>query len=374
MPAGRRVERGGVRKRIAYYVSGHGLGHAGRTVAVIQELLAARDDLDIQVRMNAPAAMFASVLGDRVTLAPGPPEPGMAELDPLTIEPGETVRRVREACAGHALRVEREVEALRAAEVRLIAADVPYLAGYAAERLGIPCVAISNFTWDWIYEPLLQDLPDGGELLELIRGGYRRMEALLRLPLGGGAESFREVHDLGFLARRAGRSRAGVQARLGLGPEDHRPRLLTALRGGVAPGALSRAAASAPECLFLSTAPRSGGDPPNVLPTGEYPELSFDDLLQACDVVLSKPGWGILNDCVSQGKALLWTPRHGFREDAVSTAAAPRYLRIGSLSRREYEQGEWGPALRALLSQPPPPETARCDGAARAATLLSRRL
>ena len=37
--------------------------------------------------------------------------------------------------------------------IDLIVADIPPMAGDIAAVLGVPCIAIANFTWDWIYEP-----------------------------------------------------------------------------------------------------------------------------------------------------------------------------------------------------------------------------
>ena len=39
-------------------------------------------------------------------------------------------------------------------------ADIPFLAGDIAAAAGIPIIAITNFTWDWIYEPYFNDRQD----------------------------------------------------------------------------------------------------------------------------------------------------------------------------------------------------------------------
>lgn len=37
--------------------------------------------------------------------------------------------------------------------------DVPALAPLVAERMGVPSFALTNFTWQYIYEPQIPELP-----------------------------------------------------------------------------------------------------------------------------------------------------------------------------------------------------------------------
>jgi hypothetical protein len=48
-------------------------------------------------------------------------------------------------------RVAAESAWLVAHHTKIVVADIPPLAVAAAERAGIPSVALANFTWDWIY-------------------------------------------------------------------------------------------------------------------------------------------------------------------------------------------------------------------------------
>ena len=84
--------------------------------------------------------------------------------------------------------------------------------------------------------------------------------------------------------------------------------------------------------------------------------LTYPDLVAAADVVVTKPGYGIVSECVANGTPLLYTSRGRFVEYDVFVAEMPRVLRCRYLPREDFLAGRWGAAVRALLAQTPPPE------------------
>src|SRR6185437_13555385 len=95
--------------------------------------------------------------------------------------------------------------------------------------------------------------------------------------------------------------------------------------------------------------------------------LWYEDLVAAADVVVSKPGYGIVSECIANNTALLYTSRGRFIEYDVFVAGMPRILRCRYISQEDLLAGRWADAIDALLAQPAPPDHARIDGAAIAA-------
>ena len=81
------------------------------------------------------------------------------------------------------------------------------------------------------------------------------------------------------------------------------------------------------------------------------PGLKYEDLVAAADVVVSKPGYGIVSECVANGTALLYTSRGRFAEYDVMVAEMPRMLRCRHISREDLLAGEWRDDVEALLAQ-----------------------
>jgi L-arabinokinase len=234
----------------------------------------------------------------------------------------------------------------------VVLGDIPPLAFAAAARAGVPSVALGNFTWDWIYRRYDEFAAVGpARALDVIRDAYATATRALRLPLHGGFEPMATVTtDIPFIGRRSTRDVAEIRERLGV-PGD-RPFVLASFSAAD----LDLPYRQIAEDEHLTVLPPA---PERDLPAS----LTYPDLVAAADVVLSKPGYGIVSECVANGTPLLYTSRGPFAEYDVFVAGMPRVLRCRYLDRSDFLAGRWGGAVRALLAQPSPPETARIDGA-----------
>jgi hypothetical protein len=102
--------------------------------------------------------------------------------------------------------------------------------------------------------------------------------------------------------------------------------------------------------------------------------LRYEDLVRAVDVVVTKPGYGIIAECLANDAALLYTSRGHFIEYDVLAREAPRFLRAAYIDHADLFAGRWTSHLDALLAQPSPLERPAVDGADVAAELLLERL
>ena len=85
--------------------------------------------------------------------------------------------------------------------------------------------------------------------------------------------------------------------------------------------------------------------------------------------MVSKPGYGIVTDCIGAGTRLVYTPRGDFPEYPILTAEMPRYLPCVAVDNVALRRGDLGAALADCLAQPFPPQP-DLGGAARAAERL----
>src|SRR6267142_1384038 len=208
---------------IAYYITGHGFGHARRSVEVVRQLMALRPDLTIYFRTTANPAIFEELGGSNIHLDRVELDPGAIERDLLTIDHAATIEAVREAIARRDELVAAEVPFLRRQNIQFILCDIPFLAGDIAAAAGIPIIGITNFTWDWIYEPYFTNQP---ELLREIEKSYSKIRTLLKIPFGGRTDWFEEVIDIPLIT-----SVNSVFEFHDIDPQVHR--VLISLRGGL---------------------------------------------------------------------------------------------------------------------------------------------
>ncbi len=368
---------------VAFYISGHGFGHASRQIEIINALGASRPDLTIVVRTSAARWLFERTLRAPIVLLPGECDTGVVQIDSLRLDERETMARAAAFYATVEARVQAEVDLLRAHDVRFVIADAPPLGPAAAAALGVASVVVSNFTWDWIYEAYDPSAAAGATadrpaVLDAVRAGYRRARAAWRLPMHGGFATFDTIVDVPFVARHARHDRAYVRRALGLPGE--RPLVLSSF-GGYGVHGLDVARLDCLAGCGVVLTPRDAGGVVTGLPAGVHQVtephlydsgLRYEDLVAACDVVATKPGYGIIAECAANRTAILYTSRGNFREYEVLVREMPRVLRCEYIDLGDLFDGRWQSALDRLLASPPPGETPATDGAHVVARMIER--
>ena len=361
---------------VFFYISGHGFGHAVRQITIINALGDLAPDVRMIVRTTAPPWLFERTVRHPIDLLPGETDTGVVQIDSLRPDEPETIIRARAFQKRFADLVAREVALLRSHRAALVVADAPPLACAAADDAGVPAVVCANFTWDWIYRDYRAQ-PGVTELVAAIGEDYARASAAWRMPVHGGFETIKNVLDIPLVARRgrALRDRRSARQRLGLPPD--RPLALVSFGGyGLRQLPLDRL-----DCLRdWGVVVSSPGEKPLALPPGIHnvredamydAGLGYEDLVGAVDVVITKPGYGILSDCVANGAAMLYTPRGRFPEYEVMVRDMPRLLRCRCLESDAFGNGRWNEGLNELAAQPAPPEQPRVDGAEVVVTMIA---
>ena len=300
---------------VAFYISGHGFGHAARSIEVINAMFTQRDDLRIMVRTSAPRWLFDRTVrtGRRGTLEHDHVEvdTGVVQIDSLHLDELATVLRAREFMQSFDEGVAREADFLSRSNVCLAVADVPPLGVAAAAAARLPGIVLANFTWDWIYSVY----PEAGALVAEIGARYAGADLALRLPMHGGFATCTQIVDLPFVARRSDKNPADTRKRLEL-PLDQCVVLVSF--GGFG---IRHIDAAAVQQLDRYRVLMSGVnfDEEAMYAAG----LRYEDIVRAVDVVVSKPGYGIIAECLANDTALLYTSRGHFIEYDVLTAAMP---------------------------------------------------
>jgi L-arabinokinase len=356
---------------LAVYVSGHGYGHSTRTAEVLRAVREREPGLPIAVCTSAPPSLFEGVVPPPLAVRRVECDVGLVQKDALVIDEEATVVAWRRFMGGWEALVAREAAWLRSSAARLVLADIPPLAFAAAADAGLRCVGVSNFSWDWIYGHLGSRRPALAEASAQAREAYAKASLLLRLPFAGDLSAFPRIEDVPLVVRRPKAARPEARRRLGL---DDRPAVLLSFGGLGLPGLRPAAFASLVGYQLLLTGRAGDGHvPPNLLRLeGDALSalgLTYPDLVGAADVVVTKPGYGIVTDCIGSGTRLVYTDRGDFPEYPVMVAEMPRYLPCVFASNDEVREGRLARALEAVLAVPFP-DRPRTDGAAVAAERL----
>ncbi|HXT69284.1 MAG TPA: hypothetical protein VN700_06000 [Vicinamibacterales bacterium] len=359
-----------------FFISGHGFGHASREVEVIKALAKIRPDIRIVVRSAVSPALLARTLTVPYELRPGACDAAIAQPSSITQDDEATVREAVGFYREFDARVEAETRILGQDGVALIVGDIPPLAFEVARRLGVPSAAIANFTWDWIFETHPGLTEAAPWLVPRLRAAYRQATLALELPFPGGFEVFPVVRRIPLVARR--HTRDPVDTRQRFGVPASRPAALLSFGGYGLPNLDLAAVDMLKAGWTVVTTDRSSGraaTPPGVVfvPETDFIDTGFryEDLVAAVDVVVTKPGYGIISECISAARPMLYTSRGQFREYEVLVNEMPKYIRCRLIEQPALMSGAWQESIDALLAQPPAPDTLALDGAEIAARAIS---
>ena len=323
---------------VLFYISGHGFGHAVRIGEVMRAVHALRPEWRLLARTQAQRAMLPEFVEYESTEI----DSGVVEREAgVVIDEAATLHRLRSFIDRWDAIVATETAFVRDRRVRLIVADIPPIAGDIAHASGVPCVAITNFTWDWIYEPYAR------AYVSLLEEAYSRMDTLLRLPFAQSSrlDGFRTIVDVPLIARRSS-----------VAPRPHeKRRALLGSRAQVSADALAFASASSPEFDFIVPSP----------------DDNFTDVLASCDVVIAKLGFSMVAECIAARKRLLYPPRQGFREESLLADNVAAHTPAVPIPLPDFYGGRWASFLRELCARPPVASSLRTDGAEVCAQFLA---
>ena len=342
---------------LAAYLSGHGFGHMVRLCEVLRRVRELFPRLPIEVAGVVPEPLVREEVADPLEVRTEPFDVGLVQRDALEVDEAATLERCRAFDLSWDDRADREADRLRLRGARLVLSDIPALPFDAAARAGVPAIGLANFSWSFIYTHLSRRIAGLEESARRAARAYRSAELLLELPFACDLSEFPRRERVGFVARRARLGREEVRRRLGL-PSG--PVALFSFGGSGLPWLRAEMLEPDLEVHYLL---------PGELPEGRLRalELRFPDVVGAVDVVVTKPGYGIVTDAIAAGTRMVYTERGDFPEYPILVREMPTYLACVHIPGPELRAGRVRAAIHRVLSQamPRPPDLEGADRAAR---------
>ena len=341
---------------IIAYVSGHGYGHATRVGEVLRAMRAREPREPLAIVTAGPERLYRQAVPGTFEFRTLACDVGLVQQGALVMDESATVDEWRAFVAGDEARIADEARWLRESGARAVLGDIPPLAFAAAAEADVPSVGLSNFSWDWIYRSMSARQPGLAEAAEWAASSYRQCGLLLQLPFAGDLSAFPKRESIPLVARQPRVSRAEARARLGL-PEG---RLALVSFGGLGlPGFDPGVLGTIEGWTFLWP----GIDPGRLGALG----LGYIDLVAAADVVITKPGYGIVSDAIAARTRMVYTERGDFPEYPILVGEMAQWLPARHVSNADLLAGRVGPALDEVMTKPfpDPPDMSGADRAAR---------
>ncbi len=340
-------------------ISGHGFGHAGQTLPVLQALRQRRPDVWLTLSTAVPRWFLESRLDPPFEVVTGGREAGMVMNSPSVVD--------REASADLYARMLGDWEANVAEETAFldrlrpdgVLANVPVLPLAAAARRGLPCAAMCSLNWAAVYNAYCAHRPEAGDVHARLRDTYAAADAFLRVTPGLAMDDLPNRRCVGPIGR-VGQARP-IRRRLGLDP-DTRVGLVTF--GGIG-GERPLAEWPRRDGWVWGVQAEAAPDRPDVVDLGSLGE-TFTDLVASVDVLVTKTGYGTFVEATLAGTPVVYEQRPAWPEGPPLAAWLAAHNRRLAVDADTMRAGTFVDALPALLDQaaPPPPTPHGIDEAA----------
>ncbi|KAI8560968.1 hypothetical protein RHMOL_Rhmol04G0297800 [Rhododendron molle] len=331
----------------AYYVTGHGFGHATRVVEVVRHLIYAGHD--VHVVTGAPDFVFTTeIQSPKLFLRKLVLDCGAVQADALTVDRLASLEKYSEtAVVPRASILATEVEWLNSIKADLVVSDVVPVACRAAADAGIRSVCVTNFRKDSRCQRELRN-DDEYEALGCLEKHIFKGICFIKLGFhlcrvcdGSRSSSsnnslavpaFRDVMDVPLVVRRLHKSRKEVRKELGIGDDVK----VVILNFGGQPGGWNLKEEYLPSgwlCLVCG-APDDQNLPPNFIKLAKA--AYTPDLIAASDCMLGKIGYGTVSEALAYKLPFVF------------------YYQCGvEMIRRDLLTGRWKPYLERAISLKP---------------------
>jgi hypothetical protein len=338
---------------IAYYISSHGYGHGVRSCSIIRAINNLYPQLNVRIVSKLPLDFLTNHLGsDRNSVRAESFDIGMVQIDSIRVDVAATLARVQRFYAQRKEHVEREAQWLLNEGIRLIVADIPALPFEAAARAGIPRLAVGNFGWDWIYSEFVPRDSGWKSLVDIIHEEYAIADLLLRLPFCEEMSSFPKIEDIPLVASPGKPRRAEIAGMTGCDP-GKKWSLLSFTTLEWDEHALAQVERIA-DYEFFTVRPLEWRRRNFHALNAE--QIGFSDVLASMDAVITKPGFGIVSDCIVNRKPLIYADRTDFLEYAILEASIRKHLRHVHIPTPDLYRGDLQKYLDRIWESPAPLE------------------
>jgi len=322
-------------KRVLFYITGHGFGHATRIIKVINELSASAKNVLPVINTAVPKWLFDQQVTADFEYVLCENDIGAIQKDWRRVDKLETLKQYSQFMETESAFTAEQLDFVKQNKVTAIVTDIPASALLIAHKAGVSGFGITNFSWDWIYAPYVEEYPQYRFVVDHIRKCYGLADCLLRLPFYGDTSAFPVVEDIPLIATQSTLKRDKAVGQLGI---DANKKIVLLYLGNFDYGRiLSDEILRRQDYYFM---------PPEMCKNSHLP---FQDLLNAADVVLTKPGYGMVSECIANQTPIMYTDREDFQEYEPLVAGISKYAHNSFVTQEDLFNGNWFEQIGHLL-------------------------
>ncbi len=335
-------------RRIAYFVSPHGFGHAARASGVMAALHRIDPSIQFEIFTKVPQWFFEDSLAGPFGYHSLLTDIGLVQEGPLHADLAKTVEQLSHFLPFSRSHIRELAHEIRRSRCHLVVCDISPMGIAVAQETGVPSILVENFTWDWVYQEYVGSDGRLGRHIAYLKALFDKSDYhvqtepvcrhskkanLTTLPVSRGIRSSPE----------------GIRRRLGVPPGS---RLVTITMGGIPEqnNFLKQLAVHEDICLVIPGGSQSKEILDNLILLPHQSGFFHPDLINASDAVVGKVGYSTLAEVYHGGVPFGYIKRPHFQESEILAAYIQDHMIGIAIDEREFQEGTWVSHLPGLLA------------------------
>lgn len=322
-------------KKILFYITGHGLGHATRVIETINQLNKISPDTTAVISTSAPKWIFDEQLNAPFEYIKCQNSIGAIQQNSQTVDTLATLKHYSEYMKTERKLILEQLDFVKKNKIATIVSDISATAFIISAGSGIPGIAITNFSWDWIYEPYIIEHQEYEHVVKHIRRCYSLADKLLRLPFYGELSAFKTIEDIPLIAKKSDMKTSDVYEACKIDP---RKKIVLIYLGDFDyTSVLTDKCLACDDYYFLT---------PEECKKSNIP---FQAILKASAAILTKPGYGIVSESIANQTPIMYVHRRDFAEYYPLVEGIKKYAHNCFVPDENLENGSWMGQLDELV-------------------------
>ncbi len=336
-------------KRIAYFISPHGFGHAARASAVMAALHKTDPRIHFEIFTTVPPWFFEDSIGYGFSHHPLLTDIGLVQKTSLHADLPGTVEQLDRFIPFETEMIREQSKQIRRMDCLLVICDIAPMGIAVAHEAGVPSVLVENFTWDWVYEEYFAVQNGLRRHADYLKSLFR--QASYHVQTQPACASGAVDLTVAPVSRSPRSDRHEIRWRLGI---PNGARLLLMTMGGVPENYGFMETLTLPEDLYLVIpgADRSFKIHDRRISLPHQSAFFHPDLIAAADGVIGKVGYSTLAEIYHEGIPFGFIKRSNFRESDILADYIEKHMSGFAIKEEHFRTGEWATAIPRLPAIP----------------------
>ncbi len=334
---------------IAYFISPHGFGHATRASAVMEAINCIDPSIRFEIYTLIPQWLFDQSLQCPFNYHSLLTDIGIIQPDSLAINLPETVSRLNNFIPFDQTLISGLADELGGLDCKLAMCDISPLGIAVANKLKIPSILIENFTWDWLYEFYATSHPDFKKHIAYLREIF--LTSTFHIQTEPVCRSVNASLTTAPVSRKVRLSAKDTRKQLGLGVDENMA-LITMGGFNEEYGFLDKLNKVDGVNFVITGGKENKRLGHNVYLLPKHSEIYHPDMVNACDLVISKAGYSAVAEVYNAGVPLVSVERNNFREAPIVEAYIMKHMNGVLLKEIQFRNGDWIPQTPDFINMP----------------------